>query len=233
MASNEQPRRVRESPRASAQKLGEYIDVVSASRRERVVRNQKYPDDFIVTRYRDAFNSIRASLLSGVEVPTRLGERATEIGRRVATTRNAETTKACCVQALEKFSLIYPTLPLKEVTATIAPDMRLVIEGLRVSIQAAVMLTRQTREGVVETGGLLLVFRKEAALGKKGGAAVAELLRRGLVATAGRPVVHELCVVVDVFSSQVFQPPRRSVRLNAEIESACREIVARWNAVSA
>jgi hypothetical protein len=231
--TSSQPRRVRESPRASAQKLGEYVDVVSASRRERVVRDQKYPDDFIVIRYKDAFNSIRSSLLSGVEVQTRLGERAAEIGRRIATTRNAETTKACCVQALDKFSLVYPTLPLKGVTATIAPDMRLVIEGLRVSIQAAVMLTRTSRGGVTESGGLLLVFRKETPLGKKGGTVVAELLRRGLIAAAGRPVAHDLCLVVDVFAGLVFTPPTRSVRLNEEIESACREIVARWHAVPA
>lgn len=45
------------SPKISANKLGEYINS-APHRRKEIVKNQKYPKGFIVTRYNDAKSTI-------------------------------------------------------------------------------------------------------------------------------------------------------------------------------
>lgn len=67
MSSREKHPKVRHSPRINAPKLGEYLDVVRPSRRERTIHDQKYSAGLIVPRYTDATNAIRAALLSGDE----------------------------------------------------------------------------------------------------------------------------------------------------------------------
>lgn len=231
MSDRARPRKVRLSPRMSAPKLGEYIDVVRPSRRESIIREQKFPAVFMMAYYKDAFNAIRASLRSGADVLEQLAHRATVLASRPALKKYDADVRTCCVQAIQAFGRIYPTLALAGWAATPAPELGVVIETVPVSVHPAVLLTRKVK-GEIETGALLVVFRKDVALRDIGGKAVAELLRQAING-AGRPnVVGKMCLVVDVFSGQVFFSPRQNSRLKSDLHSACREIAVRWPEVA-
>lgn len=93
---------------------------------------------------------------------------------------------------------------------------------------------RQEKDGEEWTGALLLVFRKEKALTKRGGRVVAGLLRGTLEQSRvvnTRTIKPEFCLVVDVFHEGVHHAPRSRKRLGIEIESACRQIAILWPAI--
>jgi len=226
--------RVRNAPRISAPKLGEYMDA-SAHRRESIVRAQKLLTAFMAPRYSEAHNVIRDALLAGDGVKDRVIAAARQLDARITTTKFRTDTKRCCVDALRAFADIHATLPLKGITMG-APGRRalgLVIEGVKVSVFPTATLAAPGKRGSIERGALLLVYRKEAALDVHGGKVVAEILRRAIVRAGAINVAPRLCIVVDVFGGMAFEAPARNRRLTMEIESACREIAIRWPMIAA
>lgn len=223
-----QERRVRENPRISAPKLGEYL-YAAAGRRERLLVDQKFPPTFKTARYADAENAIRASLFSGTNVVERLAEAAMTVNALVTTTEWSTIGKRCCVQAIRGFERVVMELPTAGSQFSL-PDragMTLRVEEVAISVHPLVLSRREVR-GRVREGAILAVFQKNDPLGERAGRAVAELLRRALVQT-GQSNVHPTdCVVVDVFSGEIFTSAPQSQRVFANITSACREIAVRW-----
>ena len=228
-----QQRRVRPSPRISAQKLGEYLSVATAHRRERIIRDQKYQSTFKSMRYSEASSVIRTTLLSGEDVPTRLIEKARLLeGRGCASAFRAEAN-ASCIHAIRRFARLMEEEGLGDMIPVLtgAKSFMLDIEDVTVSVAPTVLLTKPAKDGTLEYGALLLLIRKESALDEHGAEAVAELLRRALDANGVGPVNPKLCVVIDVFSGLRVHAPARSTRLMGEINSACREIAVRWASI--
>lgn len=229
-------RKARPKPRMSAAKLGEYCGA-TAARRERIIRDQKFPSDFVTARYRDAYAAIRAALVTGGPVPQKLRERATAIEAKHAENAHQAECNQSCARALRRFASLYDQLPLAGVEASVAPKdgLTLTIEGVAISVYPAAILQRVGRKGETETGALMLVMTQSVKLSDVSGGVVAELLRQALV-QAGYPNVHRaICLVVDVFNgaSPVRTPAAAFRRLSKDIESACREIATRWPAIAA
>lgn len=233
--SSRGPQKVRLKPRISAPKLGEYVGV-GARRRRQILRDQKFPPDFMVTRYKPATDAIRLALLSSAsDVETRLRTRAQHLASLPAGTKYEASANHCCSQALRRFARIYPNLPLAGARPALArkEGFPIKLEGVDVSVWPTVLLSRTARDGSVEMGALLLIFRKTESLTDEGGHVVAELLRKALVQSGLPNVKPKLCIVVDVFSRNVFTAPARSQRLSQELEWACREIAVLWGDIAA
>lgn len=227
-------RKVRTRPRISAPKLGEYMDVLSARQRERIVHRQKFPAAFITARYQEAFAAVRASMLSGGQVMVKLQQHAERIERKPASTRHQASTQSCSARAVRRFAKLVGTLALEqfEVSLPGPAPMRVPIEGVAVSVMPAVVLSRAARSGRAY-GAMLVVMNQTIGLSDRSGEAVAELLRQALARAGYEGVRPELCLVVDVFRDRVFHAPRASKRLSEEIASACREIAMRWETMAA
>jgi hypothetical protein len=223
--------RVRQHPRMSAPKMGEYLDA-GAPRRERILQDQKFPPTVQTVPYRDATDVCQRAVLRGGDVASSLLGAANALRGKPCTTQFEATSLACSLAGIEKFAALFPKLGLNGVTGTYAGPRGLAqsIQGVGISAYPLAVLRHEAR-GQERTGALLLVFRKEKPLTKKAGTAAADLLR-GAVAQSG--LVHrltvkpELCIVVDVFHGAVHHAPRSRARLSNEIESACREIAIRW-----
>ena len=232
---NDVGRRAQSRPRISAPKLGEYMDVLSARRRERIVYNQAFPSAFITARYQEAFSAVRASLLSGGDVIQQLTAHAERIERMPAGTAHRANAQTCSAQAIRRFAALVDSLGFAgmEVTAPEARSMKVPIEGVTVSVMPAVLLSRtQAREPRVH-GAMLVVMNKTIGLSDRSGEAVAELLRQALCGAGFEQVRPEMCLVVDVFRDRVYRAPRASKRVSGEIASACREIAMRWSMLPA
>jgi hypothetical protein len=230
----EQLRKVRHTPRMSAPKMGEYLGV-PAHRRERILREQKYPPTILLARYTDANNLIRATLLSSGDVSARLAEKAKLMAGRPMPTKYRADANDCCVQAVHRFARLYEDLGLEGTQARLSgtDGFPILIEHVTISVAPTVLLTRRTRLGTEERGALLLVYRKEAALDAHGAEAVAELMRQALVIAGHVNVRPKLCIVVDVFSGLVVHAPLNHKRIDSELRSACREIAVRWGTLLA
>jgi hypothetical protein len=223
--------KTRAKPRMSAPKLGEYLEA-TANRRERILRDQKYPPVFKQVRYRRAEHSIRRAMTEGGDVVTRMELFAQRVDALPASTRYEAEANRCSALAIRRFARIYCDLPIKgAMVLPIVSPFSLAIEGVTISVAPLALLKRSGRAGVVQSGAVLAVFRKNEMLGDRSGRAVAELLRRVLI-EAGHPGVRpELCIVVDIFSAKVISTTARGHRVAEEVESACREIAARWPAL--
>jgi hypothetical protein len=227
-----QERRVRVRPRMSSPKLGEYL-YAEAGRREKLLRDQKFPPAFQTARYADAENAIRASLVSGRDVVERLKESAQTVSSLVTTTDWRTVSKRCCVQAIHDFAALFPSIPTAGSEFSIPEKGGIVLnlEGVVVSVHPVALSRREVR-GRERRGAILAIFQKTDPVGERPGKAVAELLRRALM-QAGQPDLHPSeCVVVDIFRKQIFTAPAQSQRVFANINSACREIAVRWPTIT-
>jgi hypothetical protein len=233
MRSSKRTRKVRQRPRISSPKLGEYLDVRAARRRETIVYDQKFPADFITSRYSDALTAIRHALVADAEVEKYLSDRSRVLGARLASSKYQEDTRSCCLEAVAVFRELWKDLGLENVARSPirARAYGLLVEGVEVSVNPTVLLSRTTRKGEVQWGALHLVFRKEAALEEHGGQAAAEILRRALIVAGHTAVASDLCLVVDVFGMLKFSAPAHHSRLFADVEAACREIAIRWSSL--
>lgn len=228
------PKRVRPHPRLSSPKLGDYIEMVSAAERARLLRNQKFMPSYISATYRSAHVYIRRSLLRGGDINASLLGSQDAISALTERGARDATAKRCSIEAVHRFRSLYPTLGLAgaRFESLNRTGYNLHIEGVRVSVFPIVSINMQVR-GNEASGALLLVFRKERPLTKRSGQAIADIMRRaitshaldGMASTALDP---RLCLVVDVFHGGVFTPPSRSLALFRDVQSACREVSTLW-----
>lgn len=227
------PGKIREHPRMSAPKLGEYLDVKNAHRRERIIHDQKFPANFIVARYSDAENAARGALLRGDDVHAYLAHTAKALSARTSVNKHRDDSRRNCVEAIGAFGLMWESLALHGVERLAAAgQFMILVDGVELTARPTVLLRCALPNGRVEHGALQLVFRKDAALDKHGGQAAALVLRRALL-RAGHDVASKLCIIADVFAGQYYVAPTTSKRLTDEIGAACREIAVRWPAILA
>lgn len=223
--------KVKEKPYASAHKLASYHVANGANERERILRNQKFPSGFIVTRYSEAEIAIRRALLGGGDFRGALAEESKTIGKKSNGSKWYADATLLCTNATESFSKTYPDCGLGGLTVTRMLHRALYqrVEGVRISTRPLVMLSQPTRRGV-KHGALLTVMRKEVPLTSISGPIIAALLRSALVHSGLDPadVDPALCIVVDVLHGSVFRAPGRDKRIFSEIQSTCREYAVRW-----
>lgn len=220
-------KKIRVHPRMSAPLMGRYL-VARAPDREGILRDAKFPRTFKPVHYRQAEDAIRRALLHGGDVPQHLAEGQQRILATPPAAKHAFRVQSDNLDAVRRFTLLYPVLPLRGVVALPAPRLpHVMLEGVTISVHASVLLARRARRGV-QHGGLVLGFGREHPLDATSGRAVAELLRVGLERAGIENVRPELCLVVDVPTGAQFTAPIRGRRVQRELDAACREIAGRW-----
>lgn len=227
-------KRVRHHPRLSSPKLGDYIEMVSAAERERLLRSQKFMPSYISATYRSAHVHIRRALLRGGDVDSSLlSSQAVISGLAERGARDA-TAKRCSIEAVHRFRGLFPKLGIAgaRFESLNKSGYNLLIEGVRVSVFPIASVHMQVR-GAESAGALLLVFRKERPLTQRSGQAIADIMRRAITShaldsMASAALDSRLCLVVDVFHGGVFTPPSRSLALFRDVQSACREVSTLW-----
>jgi hypothetical protein len=228
----EYPTKVRETPRMSAPKLGEYLEA-GPRRRERILRDQKFPPVFKQARYDAARKAIKVALV-GTQYPVvRLHELAAQIAQRPTRTRYAADTVRGNIDALAEFADLYPKIFRGD---SVRPELSpaffsIPIEGVGVTVAPSALLKKTPRTGVVQIGALVVVIRKESALGDQSGKGVAETIRQALITAGYINVRPELCLALDLFSHRWFTPSLRGIGSTEDLRAACREIATRWPAL--
>lgn len=222
----------REHPRMALNKLGEYM-VANAARRERIVTNQKYPQQVRTVRYNEAQEAITDYMVSGATDDKNLNR---EI-ERLRTNGSADTWKGqnslLCANAIVSFRNVVNDLnKTGELIFTRGEPTppKLHIGDVEVSVRPEIIVTRKNRFGDQCVGAVKLYFPKTHPLGKEAGEYVASTVHHFLneyPQIPGNPD-YKLCAVVDVSAGDVFWAPLAYRRRRTEIEAACREIARAW-----
>ncbi len=212
-------------------KLGEYM-VATASRRERIIRDQKRPKAFKSTRYNDAQEAITSYLVDGAKDDYLYAEI-----ERLYTTNPANPwqlqNNQLCAEAPESFLDVVDEIPLEglELRRGVADAPKLHIGEVAVSVRPEIILTGTNRAGEQINGALKLYFPKSFPLDKRAGEYVGTTLHQFVTmypVAAGKPD-YQWCFVVDVSGGEVFTAPRSHKRRRSDIEAACREIARAWS----
>jgi len=223
--------RVNVEPRISLNKLGEYL-TATPGRRRKILFDQKYPSDFIVTRYNDAEAAIIEYIFSNTNDVGLLDNALEQIeGKRVETDWEVQT-KALNMEALEAFYDIADQIDYtkysveKCVKSEAAYGM---LGGVQISVRPEIVIYRDKGEEKV-IGATKIYFSKSFPLLDGAGEYVSSFLVEYLKQTRkDRSVNNRICNVIDVFSRNIITAPISYKRRMADIEAACQEIAAVWN----
>lgn len=214
-------REVREEPRISLNKLGEYL-AAKPSRRRTIVLDQKRPSNFKATWYRES-RALIAGHLRGEKNESVLISEASRILSGADSLSDFGKQQAIVdAEAIEAYLSIAGDLELacEAIPQNCSPILE--IAGVEVSVRPDALL--KTSKG---TGALKLYFGKTYPLDDESGQYASCILQKWVDATFGS-AYHRNCIVLDVMSGEWFEAPRAYKRRLQDVEVACEEIAMRW-----
>jgi hypothetical protein len=218
--------RIRESPRISVNKLGEYM-VAQSSKRRSILADQKIPPTFQVTYYEDAMTAVREFYEMGGrddQIIVRAIERLE--ARQGETDYEAQKTNSSA-EALGQFLDVIDILDLSayETGYGERTPAKLVINGVDISVRPDLLLFR---DGAL-VGAVKFAVSKGTPLDREAAEYIATTVHRYVedVLGADAPDPRDT-FVVDVFRTNVLRAPRSFRRRRKDLDAACEEIAARW-----
>ncbi len=211
---------IRQSPRVSLNKLGEY-SVASATRRARIIKDQKRPKTFIVNRYQAAETAIISCLSGSKDVRAAIHELTT----RPARTPFIAESNALCVDALRAFEKL-DTSEIKQYAPKKAPQTAVIrLGGVDVSVHPNAVLMDGTEHGLLK-----LYICKSIRLTSESARFVTSTLHHYAADTLQMKASEELAAVIDVFGSKIYLGVGARVIPIERVIETCRVLRGAWDA---
>lgn len=228
--------KVNYNPRISANQLGSYIYSLPA-KRQMILKRQKFPEEFIVARYRDAVSLIARILREGHSCLQEIYDHL-NVEQSYAVTPWQKQNVILTKEAIQLFvENVFPNLqklPNFRVVRRLSGQRKLVIGGTEVSIHPDLEIAYGN--GNTERRGYLkFCLSKTSSLGAEEAKITAVLLQMYAEETDEIPAHQrhrKAFLVVDVFSGQVYEVPLAVKQCKKHINAACMEISQQWPAVS-
>lgn len=207
----------------------------NASRRRRIVIDQKKPKPFVVTWYRDARSEIVNYFLSGGD-PGSVEAALENLGSSEAGDNRKRQEEELSAEALAAFLDGQEDFEVWDVEYARAQSSapKLEIGGVSVSVQPD-LLIKGSRKGRPFRGALKIHIVKGRQLDDEAGVCAAAVLKQWVAdhfATEEEPVHPDYCMVLDVFAGQLWRAPKSAKRRMDRVAAACEEIALRWPTVA-
>lgn len=244
----DKPETVR-GPRISINKLADYLQTSSVTKRRKILYDQKFPQksEFKTLWYDQAKRPIKKSLLSSDLKLTAISQvidklqkeiielkvNYPEIPSDILKHKNKIHKKESCLEALTNFLENF-TLFDKYKTHKFSTDSAsgfVEISGVRVSVEPDAIITGAVR-GKDFIGGLKLYFSKTTKLDKEMGKTISSVVYHYLKEFSDKSNSQH-CFVLDVMNSATFTASASYSRKIKEIEIACDEIRIVWASLEA
>jgi len=217
--------KINHKPRFSVNKLGEYL-TATATRRKKLIEDQKYPSTFITGTYKIAREAIIKYILKDYD--------AEILNDAIEKIRKADeiddTEKANSILALEEvLKHDLPDLSSYKKVRYKPKSGKLRIKELDVSIRPDIILYKGKKVGCIK-----IHIIKTNRLTKEAGQCVTALLNQycnSAVIDGDEVVDPKLCISFDCFGYTHEVASKSVTRRMANIEAACEEIVLRWDSV--
>lgn len=211
--------------------MAEYLGA-AASRRQKIVEEQKRPPTFRVNWYQFAQDAVTRFIAGGCADESILTRETTRLSRATPVNDYEESRFQTNGEALASFLDTYDELDLSGLTvSTGSPDQpKVTYSGVEISVRPEIHLRGiHPRQGDF-TGAIKLFFSKNAPLDADGAAYTTAVLycfvQSHLAANA--PARKQQCLVFDVFAGEVYSTPNASTRRINDVNAACREIALMW-----
>jgi hypothetical protein len=218
-------------PRISANKLGEYIHS-APHRRKEIVKNQKYPKGYVVTRYNDAKSTIIDFFINGRGDKGLVEKKIKDLIQRSYASNFRTQDNALSIEALEIFKgTNLADLEGYSLNKFNRGFQKLSVQGVEVAVEPEILIKGSVR-GVDFVGAIKIHISKSHPLTSDSGKYVASLIHSFLEKNySGVKVRPDFCISLDIFTGTYFSAPRSFKLLRKEIEAACNEIRLIWNSL--
>jgi hypothetical protein len=205
-------------------------------RQRQILRDQKFPQDFKVTYYREAEEAVAACIARNFEDLSSL-ERALAIleqrrPERIGTARRIAKN----ADAIEIFAGMLDDINLRGGIPELGDQFppRLSIQGVEVSVRPEVVLRGQARDGRSLLGAMKVHFPRTFPLNEDSAGIISAILQRytrDVLARNGEEPYAPYCSVVDVGSRRFYEGVRATANRMREVEAECRNIAAIWESI--
>ncbi|WP_452030408.1 hypothetical protein [Azospirillum palustre] len=215
----------------SINKLSEYI-AAKAARQARIIRDQKYPPDYITSYYRDAQEAISQYIAVGMEDIGILEKRISVIDQKVPANTYEQRKNLGNIEAIEKFINIADNLDFFGATPHLGPQVTqsLKIRNVDISVRPEILLTGKNTKGKPTVGGIKLHFPSSSALSVDCASYVSAGLQeyfRWFHSDDGS-VDHRINFVIDIGGGVIHEGAKSVKQRMKDIEAACEQIATLW-----
>lgn len=219
---------VKTSPEISINPLAEYVGA-SERRKRTIVRQQKYPSDFIVARYRTARAAFSNYFKGGYDQSVLI--RAIErLQGKIPTSDWSRNDTANSIEALRRFLSL--KIPFKSLKCRFSkPDIKAYnINGVAIIVSPDLMLEWEI-EGQKFVGAIKFFIKKKKMTlqqGRLSASLLADFMKR--INSKETIISKQHCICVDVMEQRIFSAPTDIREEMGLVSDACNEISMLWRA---
>jgi len=228
-------RRPENSPRISLNKLSEFM-TASIPRQRRIIRDQKFPPDYLRVYYREAQEAVAACLASELEDIAAVERQISILNQQSPETVGTQRRIASNVDALEAFLDMLDSISLYGGTPTLGANdaPKLVLRNVSISVRPEIILRSENRNGPV-VAAMKIHFPKTNPLNEQSAGYVSAVLQEWAQVNLrdDGEVSGPMCSVLDVGSQTYFDGVRATRQRMRDLEDACETIAALWPTISA
>lgn len=204
-------------------------------RQRRIVRDQKFPADYLRVYYREAQEAVAACIASDFEDIASVERQIDILNQQSPETVGAQRRIASNVDALEAFLGMLDSINLggavPRLGANDAP--KLTVRNVSISVRPEIILTAEGRNGPL-IGAMKLHFPRTNSLNDQSAGYISAILQEWCtvhLAEEGQ-AFGPLCCVSDIGSETFFEGVRATRKRMRDIEEACETIAALWPTIS-
>lgn len=223
--------KINKDPRLSVNKLGEYI-TSKAGRQNRILRDQKFPSEFITTYYRDALDTISLFLSKNMEDINILERKTESLDQQPAEKVYEYRRISNNIDAIETFMDMLDDIDFKGGSPRLGqhapPTMK--IRNVAISVRPEVVLTGTGKSKTAFVGGIKLHFPKTFPLPEDAAGYISAAMQMYCshhLSNDGVPYAP-YCQVIDIASGTVWPGVQSIKQRTRDIENACQQIAALW-----
>jgi len=219
--------KINKEPKISLNKLGEYL-TAKPGRRNTILKNSKFPKSGMAGRNNDFYNALQKGV-SGGEIDTEsIYDSIYDIENQFITSPWQQQNKDINSALLKKLIKIIPT-ELENLSVTnVLEKAHLNILGVDISIRPDLLIEGSYR-GTKYRGGVKFHLPKTNSLNSESGEYIATLLKQSLEGYQSvTPLKNEFCIVVDLYSENIYRAPKAFKKRMLDIKAACNEIHYMW-----
>lgn len=215
----------------SANKLGEYLTATPV-RRKQIIKDQKYPQPFITSRYKDARALLIEHLVSESKSIDSLKSKLAKLLQNQTGSVFSKQDRGLSSEAVLSFLKLTDLSKLNDyqfIAVDKFSEKYVVLGNTKVSIRPDLFL-RNKKTGQIN-GCVKFHFPKSTQLTEKSGNYVAALLREYMEKTTTDPssIIFSKCIALDIHSGLLSEAPKANKKRLDDLIAACEEISVRWS----
>lgn len=226
------PAKHHKEPRISINKLAEYLATNKASRREKILKDCKFPPTFQVIRY-EPTTELAARFLAGkIQNTQSLQVEIAKYENSITSSDFEERMKKSNLEAMTRFLALAPTLDFQDATLSLgahAPP-KLVLSDVQISVRPDVLVS-VSKKGAKTTGAIKLNISKGSPHTNDSAEYAGALLRHYLMLHGKEGCDYRNCYTLDVYSKKLVTAPKAITNRLKDAEAACAEIARQWDSI--